>query len=480
MKYIQVCTKISLCCLTGSKWLELDDLKPSIHHWSTIAPNVPPSQVHIIVLQKIQSPLKQELNEANTSQVNNQMTKQEQLTSLELCDKNAINLNDDNAKLPDVTMSHDGDLKCSPNQEKSTFGLIDTSSRHEELTCSDDMETSGADVQNTVCKPKTLSSVLEHANSNLNGHEYLVNTDEDNLSTCTVEVDTVQSSTPKDTNTNIFKCLNVTDNVNVDACKVEVETVPSLSTPNDTNSYLNDHKCLNDMDIDTCTLDIEAEPSAQENNSLNIEVQDVLRELELKLSINSNSDTTKSCIDCNSNRMPLKNLNTPNASRQNLSLTATKKCLDRKPFCTTPHSAGSLFRVAVKRFSSSNDFHPLFPKRRRTLLPNQFQPYVPKKERTCSPLPLTTNKICATSTASDDVKSPTSPCSFLDGNSDSGYSSPSSVSSSLSSTSTLSKEESIADQLEKLLPDCLGDCVPNIKDISTSQDDFIQQLLFAD
>jgi hypothetical protein len=156
----------------------------------------------------------------------------------------------------------------------------------------------------------------------------------------------------------------------------------------------------------------------------------------------------------------------------------------------------SLIKVTLKKHSSSKHFQPSLDKKRRTLS-SQFQPYVPKKQRL-------------------ELQSAQKPVLLeYDHQSDSGYSSPSSVSSCGSTSSggnaeteqkipitdDMEKMEtedenhgSIAAELEKLLPDCLlnshnkrllsDDHQSNHKkavelnSISQDQDKFIRNLLF--
>jgi len=176
--------------------------------------------------------------------------------------------------------------------------------------------------------------------------------------------------------------------------------------------------------------------------------------------------------------------------------------MDRKSPCLVPPSlhlglsGGSFIGVALKRLSNNSQLQSLLPKKRRTLL-TQFQPYVPKKERSQLPSSqLPTSLENEKNSEPEYVLSPTDSIhdQSFDSQSDSGYSSPSSVSSCGSTSSGIcnitSKEESvnIADQLEKLLPDCLDNTTSinrinepaMVKEISNNQDDFIRQLLFND
>lgn len=195
-----------------------------------------------------------------------------------------------------------------------------------------------------------------------------------------------------------------------------------------------------------------ADSSLHENKLDNAVNQDSENELDT----NSSNETQSkdNLVDSNSNRFPFKDLHTPNRTPQVINNERT----------TTPSStvnSSTLHRVKLKRLTCGRQFQPFLPKSPKMLL-NEFQPYVPKKERSCL-----TERSCIEGN-NESIGAVNSPA-------DSGYSSPSSVGSCSSSVSC-EKEECIADQLEKLLPDCLENAAP-IKNMSENQDDFIEKLL---
>lgn len=361
----------------GARWLELDDLKPSVCSWSNDTPRVPPSEVHVVVFEKI-----------STDPRDDQISLQD--------NKPGNVINSKNGALTSPTeMSRNKEiafLKADVCKEESI------SSHMDKLTVKDVEETQAAsEAKDPIVESNLIAWDLKHK---VVGNE---------------------CSSPASTSGNIPARYPLKD-------------------------------CANTTDKTVTTPHI----VPRTRTSLQPEITPVVPR------------------------------NTPSPLSSSFSSTSLDK---------------SLFKVTLKRHSCSRTIKPLLNNKRRALS-SQFQPYVPKKQRLESQVLQNKSNILD-----------------FDNNSDSGYSSPSSVSSCGSASSTMSTEteqkmsvaddvekmeiddsnhENFAEELEKLLPDCLlDDCrkrIPvddddehlihnekmKLESVSQEQDDFIRNLLFSD
>lgn len=365
-------------CCVGTRWLELDDLKPSVCSWSSSTPQVPPSEVHVVVFEKIHSESR-----------GNKLTLEENKSEKIIDNKNGI-------LVPPTEISMNSEISFSKAEVY----------KEESISCRMD----SLEVIQDVEEKETTSTGNNRIESKLISTDLKQKMGAKEILTCASASGTHDCETPE--RCPLKDCSNTTDK--------------TVTTPHPTKTSL----------------------------------------------------------------QPDKTPVVPRKTPSQLSSSLTSSNLDN-----------SLFKVALKKYSYSKTFQPSLSNKRRALS-SQFLPYVPKKQRIESQI----------------VHNKPSVLDF-DNHSDSGYSSPSSVSSCGSASSTTSMEtehkmsvtddmdkmeiddsshEHIAEELEKLLPDCLlDDCRKRIQEddddeqlihsqtmklesVSQEQDDFIRNLLFDD
>ncbi|XP_031556566.1 SUMO-specific isopeptidase USPL1-like [Actinia tenebrosa] len=467
----------------GTRWLELDDLKTSVCSWSSSTPKVPPSEVHVVVFEKITS-------ESCENKINSKEYKSEKV------------IDDINRVLVSPTEIL-RNTEISFSKAEVCFSKVND---EESISCHMDALEVIEDVEE-----KEITSKEKNLESKIIASEEIVSNE--SLSSASVsgkhDGDLPGRSPLKD-------CSNIPDNWSSHGKTVATSIMalpsqtslrpektslinrnsPSVISPSLTSSNL--ENSLIKATVVTPNLALPTQTSSQ-----GVKTPLTHRNTPPVLSPSLTSSNLENSLIKATVTTPNMALPTQTSSQpENTSLMNRKTPPVVSSSLTSTKLENSLIKVTLKKYSLSKKFQPSLNNKRRTLS-SQFQPYVPKKQR-IEPQ-IVNNK----PTLLD-----------FDSHSDSGYSSPSSVSSCGSGSSTTSMEteqkmsvtddiekmeiddsnhENIAEELEKLLPDCLLEDrrkrstsavddeeqiihseTMKLEGISQEQDDFIRNLLFDD